>query len=279
MKRLFFLSLALLAWTACGTSTTKDNDPWGNVDPSEANKRSSVVEFSMTSKAMNRKMYCQVWLPANYDKTKTYPFLYLLHGYETNDQNGRFDRYWNEKGNASRIADDYQKSGGVPMVIVMPNGLDKFYVSDGYEKYFEEELIAAVEAEYKCNGKRAIAGLSMGGFGTFYHAIAYHDKFTYAYAMSPATNIDWRLYGIDFYINMIEVFNSQADKTHFPAFTIELGKQDNTVSNADAKALANHMVRNGITCEVIERDGIHYWDFWQECLPKALKKVGESCNK
>ena len=276
MKKLFYLTLALVVWTACGTSNTEDNDPWGTIDPGTANKQSAVVEFSMDSKAMGRKMHCQVWLPANYDKKETYPFLYLLHGYETNDQNGRFDRCWLDKGNAAMIADDYQKANGVPMVIVMPNGLDKFYISDGYEEYFETELMPQIEAEYKCNGKRAIAGLSMGGFGTFYHAISYHEKFTYAYAMSPATNLDWRPYGINIYVNMINLFNSQADRTHFPAFTIELGNQDTTVSNADARSLYYHLKNNGITCDLIERDGTHYWDFWQGCLPKALIKVGQS---
>ena len=268
MKKLFYLTLAFCVWTACGTSKTKDNDPWGNIDPSEASKRSSVVEFSMTSKAMNRKMYCQVWLPANYDKSKTYPFLYLLHGYETSDQNGRFDRCWTEKGNAAVIADDYQRNGGVPMVIVMPNGLDKFYIKDGYEEYFENELMAAVEAEYKGNNKRAIAGLSMGGFGTFYHAISYPTKFTYAYAMSPATNF-WE-------INMIDLVNKHPDKSVLPSFTIELGNQDTTVNNGDARALANHLKKNNVPCELIERDGIHYWDFWQGCLPNALIQVGKS---
>ena len=276
MKKLIYITVAALALAACGTSTTKDNDPWGQIDPGEANKRSTVVEFSMTSSAMNRRMHCQVWLPADYDKSKTYPFLYLLHGYETGDQNGRFDKCWLEKGNASRIADDYQKAGGVPMVIVMPNGLDKFYVRDGYEQYFENELMAAVEAEYKCNGKRAIAGLSMGGFGTFFHSISYPTKFTYAYAMSPATNMDMRPMGIDFHVNMIDLVNKLPDKSVLPSFTIELGLQDTTVSNSDARALSNHLKKNNGPCELIERNGTHYWDFWQECLPTALIRVGES---
>ena len=268
MKKLILLSMVMLVWTACGTSSTKDNDPWGQIDPGDASKQSAVVEFSMDSKAMNRQMHCQVWLPANYDKKNNYPFLYLLHGYETSDQNGRFDLCWIEKGNASKIADDYQKSGGVPMVIVMPNGLDKFYIAEGYEKYFEEELMTAVEAEYRCNGKRAIAGLSMGGFGTFYHSISYPTKFTYAYAMSPATNMSG--------INMINLVNKQSDKSVFPSFTIELGNQDYTVNNGDARSLARHMDKNGIPCELIERDGTHDWAFWQACLPKALIKVGQS---
>ena len=77
------------------------------------------------------------------------------------------------------------------MVIVMPNGLNKFYIADGYEQYFEEELMTEVEKKYHCNGKRAIGGLSMGGYGTLYHALTYPQKFTYAYAMSPAVDNSW----------------------------------------------------------------------------------------
>ena len=36
------------------------------------------------------------------------------------------------------------------------------------------------------------------------------------------------------------------------------------------------MSEQGINVEFIARDGIHYWNFRQECLPKALAKAGES---
>ena len=70
--------------------------------------------------------------------------------------------------------------------------------------------------------------------------------------------------------------DAQADKSVFPAFTIEVGNQDTTVDNNASRELAEYMTEKGLTCEFIARDGIHYWDFWQQCLPKALKKVGES---
>ena len=36
------------------------------------------------------------------------------------------------------------------------------------------------------------------------------------------------------------------------------------------------MKEKGYVIEYITRPGIHYWNFWQECLPKALQKIGES---
>ena len=276
MKRtvqILFLSLMACSLFSCGTSSTKDNDPWGKVDPSTQPKRSQVLRtLSMQSSKMSRKMTYSVWLPAEYDETKTYPFFYLLHGYETEDQNGTFDTCWLDKGNMSRIADDYQRAGGVPMVIIMPNGLNKFYMSDGYEEYFEEELMKKVEADYHWDGKnRAIAGLSMGGFGTIYHALKYPQKFTYAYPMSPAAQ-DW----------MTTLIDAQPDKSVFPPFTFEVGTNDGTVGyNVESKKLYNYMQKKGIPCEWEEWTtgnawGDHIWDFWQAALPKALDKVGKS---
>ena len=271
MKRIFqilFLTMLAGVLVSCGTSKTKDNDPWGDIDPGQVEVQSAAFNGTVHSNAMNRDMTFSVWLPGGYDKKKTYPFLYLLHGYEDSNQNATWNRCWLDKGNAAKIADDYQKSGGVPMVIIMPNGLDKFYYNDGYETFFEEELMAYVEAEYKCNGKRAIAGLSMGGFGTLWHSTKFPKKFTYAYAMSPAAS--W--YGLDPKNNI----TSAPDKSVFPAFTIEVGKQDMTVQNSQSKSLYNTMIKAGLTAEYVERDGSHDWPFWQACLPKALIKIGNS---
>ena len=52
--------------------------------------------------------------------------------------------------------------------------------------------------------------------------------------------------------------------------------EDTTVNNADSETVANYMKEKGLSVEWIARSGIHYWNFWQECLPKALKKAGES---
>ena len=79
--------------------------------------------------------------------------------------------------------------------------------------------------------------------------------------------------------DMKGMVDEQADKSVFPGFTFEVGNQDTTVQNASTEDLANYMKEQGLTVEYIARDGIHYWDFWQECLPKALKKAGESFNK
>ena len=213
---------------------------------------------SLTSTWMKRKMAYSVWLPNGYDSSKEYPFLYLLHGY------GDDSNSWLDKGKARSIAKEYVTKGGTPMVIVMPDGLTSFY-SGNWESYFHQELIPAVEKAFRCSGKRAIAGLSMGGYGTLYHALNHPGLFLYAYAMSPAVMGD-----------MKSLVDAQADKRVFPGFTVEVGNQDMVVDNAGAKDLADYMEGQGLHVEYIARDGTHDWNFWQECLPKALQKAGES---
>ena len=262
MKRLFLIlavvALGVFPPSACGDPEPDDPAPVDLTDYINPDGQ-AVRGLTVQSRAMGQTMKYNVWLPPKFNENTAYPILYLLHG-AGDDQNA-----WLDKGNAMSIAARYVKMGGVPMIIVMPDAQLTFYMG-GFEKYFHEELMPDVEAKYKFSGKRAVAGLSMGGYGTLYHALKYPAKFTYAYAMSPA--VDFGAFSV--------MIDAQADKKVFPPFTIEVGTEDTTVSNADAEKVANYMKENGLTCEWIARNGIHYWNFWQECLPKALKKAGES---
>ena len=254
------LALGAFALSACGHV---DPEPVKPVDLTELiNPDGQAVRgLTVDSKAMGKTMKYNVWLPPKFDANTAYPILYLLHG-AGDDQNAWLD---SNKGNAMPIAARYVKTGGKPMIIVMPDAQMTFYMG-AFEKYFHEELMPAVEARYKFSGKRAVAGLSMGGYGTLYHALKYPAKFTYAYAMSPAVDVN----------SFKELIDAQSDQKVFPPFTIEVGTEDTTVNNADAQQVANYMKEKGLTCEWIARSGIHYWNFWQECLPKALKKAGET---
>jgi enterochelin esterase-like enzyme len=74
-----------------------------------------------------RRMY--VYLPPDYEKnpTKKYPVLYLLHG------GGGDEDAWTGMGRMEVIMDNLIASGkAVPMIVVMPNGNAKQYVSQGF---------------------------------------------------------------------------------------------------------------------------------------------------
>ena len=232
--------------------------------PNDAGKKGDIIESGtvvqggMSSTWKNRSMKYTVWVPAGYDDKKTYPFLYLLHGY------GDDNNSWISKGGADRIANKYLADGGVPMVIVMPDGLTDFYVG-AFEKYMLEELMPRLGSTYHCNGKRALAGLSMGGFGTLYYGLKYPDMFLYGYAMSPATDVS----------SFRELIIAQSDRSVFPYFTLESGTNDYTVSIESVRSCDEMLSGYELPHRFIERPGGHDWNFWPVCLEKALVEIGK----
>ena len=257
MKKPFlYLSLLLLA-VSCGGGAEPDPEP----EEPEVVEAGRIERISVFSTELKRQMVTTVWLPAGYDETKTYPFLYLLHGYgDDNDS-------WIQKGDASAIADKYIHDKGVPMVIVMPNGLVSFYTGS-YDTFMHETLMPLVEEEFHCNGKRALAGLSMGGYGTIYHALKYPEKFKYAYAMSPASDIP-----------SFRTLAMKYNASDYPPMTVESGTEDGVVYISSVRDLVKMLQECGLNCDFIERSGGHDWYFWPVCLRKALDKIGKTFNR
>ncbi len=219
---------------------------------------SSVKTESHSSTVLNRTMNYNVYLPPSYstDTTKKFPVMYLLHG-----MGGAYSN-WKDMGMQSIV----DKAGGKEMVIIMPDGLnDAFYVDTykagiKWDTYFEQEFIPYVEARFRidvANGKnRAIAGLSMGGFGAAYHGFKYPDKFSSAYSMSGALGVTG---------NLISVVN----KNKYPAFTMECGTEDSLVGSMNT-SFHNQLQQAGVTHNYITRPGSHSVEFWNACLPKAV---------
>lgn len=216
--------------------------------------RNSVI----SSKKMNKSMKYSMYLPAGYEKGASYPILYLLHGY--GDENNA----WLDKGRLFLTAREYEKNGGNPMIVVCPDGLTDFYQGK-WENYMYGELMPEVESKYKFNGKRAVAGLSMGGYGSIYYWSKYPEMYSYAYAMSPAVNVG----------GTVQILVGK-DKNSLPPLTIETGIQDQTTSLTSITEFHDYLVSEDIEHEFITRDGSHDWTFWQVCLPKALNKCGEA---
>ena len=135
--------------------------------------------------------YC-VYLPHDYEtNSRRYPVLYLLHGY-TDDETG-----WVQFGEAPYIADKAIASGeATPMIIIMPDAGVSWYINshDGkvkFEDFLVKELIQHVDATYRTRPTkefRAVAGLSMGGHGSFLMATRHPDMFV---ACAPLSGAFW----------------------------------------------------------------------------------------
>src|SRR5690606_4344165 len=147
-------------------------------------------ELTMSSEILGGERKYAVYLPPDYETSqRSYTVLYLLHG-AGDDQTG-----WIQFGEVLRIADRAILDGvATPMVIIMPDANSGvrgyFNTIKGdwrYEDFFFEELMPHVEKKYRIKGEkrfRAVAGLSMGGGGSFMYALHWPQLFSSACPLS-----------------------------------------------------------------------------------------------
>jgi putative tributyrin esterase len=121
-------------------------------------------------------------LPGDYSTSaRRVPVLYLLHGYGGHYSN------WCEKTHIVDYAKPYEE------IIIMPEGENGWYVNSysnpkmQWENYIIEDLIPYVDAHYRTipsRGGRAIAGLSMGGYGAMFLGLKHHEMFAAVASLS-----------------------------------------------------------------------------------------------
>jgi diacylglycerol O-acyltransferase/trehalose O-mycolyltransferase len=143
-----------------------------------------LEELTFRTNTLPAPTNVRILLPVGYatHPEQRYPVLYLLHGISGSSSD------WTEKGGAEAATAAY------PMIVVMPDAEDGFYTNwfDGgpqWETYHVEQLIPWVDAHYRTEADRAgraIAGLSMGGFGAFSYAARHPDLFSAAASFSGA---------------------------------------------------------------------------------------------
>lgn len=264
--------------------------------------------LKVKSAALGKDVEYNIYLPADYDKSnRRYPVLYLLHGYG-DDETG-----WSQFGEVNLIADKAIQSGeSTSMIIVMPDAGVTWYINsfDGktkYEDFFIKELIPFIDATYRTRTKkdyRAVAGLSMGGYGTLIMATKHPELFAAAAPLSAAVWTD------DEVINMQDewwdsaltmLFGNNLKGTarisdHFVKNSIlkivetgnaeELKKVRYYIDCGDGDflikgnmALHAAMIDKQIPHEFRVRDGEHNWTYWRDALPVVMKFVSESFHQ
>jgi len=139
-----------------------------------------------------RELY--VYTPPGYDRTKTYPVLYLVGG------SGELPSNWIYDGRVNFIMDNLlAEKKAVPMVIVIPNNQVVHRNNPKHAeltfKVFEDELrksvVPLVEREYSVRHDpkgRALSGLSMGGRHTIFVGFNSLDLFANFGVLSAGDN-------------------------------------------------------------------------------------------
>lgn len=259
--------------------------------------------LTMKSKILDMERKYAIYLPPDYESSeRSYPVLYLLHGYGDN-QTG-----WVQFGEVLHIADEAIKSGkATPMVIIMPDASTgkTGYVNDiknewKYEDFFFEEFMPFVEKTYRLKGEkryRAIAGLSMGGEGTFIYALHHPELFSSACPLSAATGPrnpeemkSYRLWGaaedvsgeqreayFKKYSTLSLIENMPDNQRRALRWYIDCGDDDFLFEGNSLVHIA--MRKREIPHEFRIRDGGHTWTYWRTALPVVLEFVSMSFHQ
>ncbi|WP_230632719.1 alpha/beta hydrolase [Paenibacillus athensensis] len=191
---LLMMAFAITSCTSPATGVPSTTAPAATPAPSPAAPlaASEVSNVVLHSTALDRDMAMRVYLPKGYDGSRTYPVLYMIHGYGGNEgswfNDMHLDRKADELINAGRIA---------PLIIVCPD-VDNSYglntsPTDMYEDYLINDVIGYVDSHYRTIAEkpgRYIGGLSMGGFISLHLAFAHPELFAKAGGHSPALWLD-----------------------------------------------------------------------------------------
>jgi S-formylglutathione hydrolase FrmB len=133
--------------------------------------------------------YCVV-LPSSFDsdKSRQFPILYFFHGLGDNEQFFIHSGAWN-------LTEDMREKGDLQdFLIATPDADASFYINskDGktrYEDFLLQEFFPFIEKRYRAapgRSHRAIAGISMGGYGALHLAFRHPELFISVSAHSAA---------------------------------------------------------------------------------------------
>lgn len=218
------------------------------------------------------------------------PVLFLLHGLFGSHTN------WRELTSLA----EYVR--GENFTVVCPEGADSWYTDNPlkkahrFETYILDELIPDAEARLNAGGsrgRRAIAGLSMGGYGAFKFAFRRPEMFCFAGSMSGAFDIrsflaneggKWNelkpsideAFGgrEDSDLDREDVYKLAAGAANLPRFYLDCGREDDFLSLN--RRFSETLSSAGIAHEFKERDGGHDWDYWDGRIRTVLKLVRSS---
>lgn len=264
-----------------------------------------VQTISFKSNLVGATLPYIVLLPPSYEergqaaRPEGYPVLYLLHGL-----GGSYDN-WTSKTRLKEYAAQYQ------MIVVTPEGNDGWYTdsatvaADKYESYLVTELIPDVENRFrviKNRQGRAIAGLSMGGYGALKFGVKYPDKFIFAASLSGALDAAERSDKNQGFIwaylrpSILRTFGPEQGATRaannlhqlfravtpdrissLPFVYLDCGTEDGFVDTN--RALSAILLERKIPHEYRQVPGNHGWAYWDQQVREVLELAAQRMAK
>lgn len=247
----------------------------------------TVRDVSFQSASLGREMKYRVVLPAGYEgSSRRYPVLYLLHGLT-----GHYED-WESRTHL----DDYVSN--LPLIVAMPEGGDSWYTNSAsepqekWEDYIIKDFLREIDSKYRTiqtRHARAIAGLSMGGYGAMKFALKFPNSFVFAASFSGAEVVvhdpSYRISMGQKYVDQVraifgdgptqtrtdnDIFELAKKRTpaQVPYLVVTCGTEDGLLANN--REFAALLQQQKISYEYHESAGAHTWQYWDEQLPYVL---------
>ncbi|MFB3892203.1 MAG: alpha/beta hydrolase [Phycisphaerae bacterium] len=208
-----------------------------------------------------------------------FPVMYLLHGLS--------DDYtiWQRRTSIERYV------AGLGLIVVIPDGARSFYVNDprpgglAYDDYITKDVVGFVDHTFRTIASargRAIAGLSMGGYGATVLAMRHPDVFSTAVSHSGALGFCERqtyqppfgplkraLEGKGY--NVFELARKLKRAGKRIAYRLDCGTEDHLIE--DNRRFHAHLTKIGFAHEYAEHPGEHNWAYWDLHIQETIRFV------
>ena len=258
------------------------------IDVTEVDERTR--DLTIASPSIGTKQV-RLILPAGFDDEpdRTWPVLYLLHG-----QGGSHLDWTADTSITTTMAEE------LDALLVMPDAGAGYY-SDWWnggeggqpmwETFHIDELLPILESDWRASDRRALMGVSMGGFGAMSYAARHPDLFGAAASLSGVLDpygSDWghdpALWGDK--ADQADIWRAHDPVTQAPALadtalyvwwgdgTEELGGPVMDGLEAylapHSAAFVDRLEELGIEATVESGPGVHGWASWDEAVLRAL---------
>jgi S-formylglutathione hydrolase FrmB len=245
----------------------------------------TVDTVNVFSAGMNKNIKTVVIKPDTYNEKKSFPVLYLLHGYS--------DRY---DGWVTKVPSIIELSDLNDIIVVCPDGGFNSWYWDSpvdaayqYETFVAKELIKWADNNlYTIPSRegRAITGLSMGGHGGLYLAFRNQDVFGACGSMSGGVDIrpfpnNWDMYKyIGKQSESPENWNEYTVMGLLHLLTpnrlkiiIDCGTEDFFYEVNER--LHKELLYRNIPHDYISRPGSHNWEYWSNAIKYQMLYFNE----
>lgn len=203
---------------------------------------------TLNSKVLNEKRILNIYLPQTYDKTKTYPVIYILDGSMNED-------FLHLAG----LQQFFNLSFGMPDFIIVGienvdrkrdftfhtdlKDLQKDYPTTGHSdkfiRFVEEELQPYINKNYKTNQTKYVIGQSLGALVATEVLLKKPELFTHYFIISPSLWWDDE----SLYNNASKIISQQKDDERF--VYISVGKQEHPMMVKEADGLYQILKNSG----------------------------------